>query len=214
MQAPSSSTVQIRQGLVFDLEQRRLGVMAVVPARGSDGLMAKVAVMPTGAIQAHRNDYNVTLWVHGGDLVPLGTSFYLVVHVVADGGPPAGPGGSRAAVVLDKTPQTPAGLSLAPGALAVPIEGHLELHGRELEVERIERRKASGESKVTAHLALWSNDFEKEREEKQGRVARVTISAGELLVIGSKKHKVLAVVEPQPALHLLGYIEIEAKAAD
>jgi len=203
--------LEIRQGLPFRLGGRTIGIMAVVPNHDGNGFLAKASIMVNNAIQNHRNDYITRLWLRSGDVIPIEQSFYRVAGVAGHTGTAALPGGSRAAVVLDQSPQQLGDLALASAALPVVVEGSLELHGREIEVERIERRSVNNSSTVVAQIAIWNNDFEKSKEEKLGRINRVVMAAGESLLIGNRKHKILSVIESRPAIRLQGYVEIAAQ---
>lgn len=206
--------LQIRQSTVGQLGTYRIGIMAVAPMDSGEGSRARLAITKQGVTQAQRNDYETRAWVHGGELLPLGTSFYRVIEVRA---PKRGlfdwrPGGSQEVVIIDRDPVQLADVTLLDNTMTLLRGGSGELHGREFEVEAIERRTPGMSAGPIARLAIWSNDLDKERAEKSDKIARVDVSVGSVVTLGTARHRVLAIMEARPAQGLPSFLQISSLA--
>lgn len=206
--------LQIRQSTVGQLGTYRIGSMAVASMDSGEGLRARLAIVPVGIAQPQRNDYETRAWVHGGDLLPVGTSFYRVVEVIA---PKRGffdrrPGGAQEAVIIDRESVHFTDVQLFAEAMTLIQGGSGELHGREFEVEAIERRASGNSSEPSARLAIWNNDLDKDRAEKSGKITRVDVSVGSLVELGMARHRVLSITEARPAQHMPSFLQIAARA--
>lgn len=191
--------IHIKQGALGRLGTCRVGVISVGPG-GAGGLVARLALSPAHATQADRNDLETQATVREGDLVPIGGSLHRVLKL--EGRSAHGPG----SVTLDSAPTHLPGVRLHTGSMLVQLGDTGELHGRELEVERIQQHADRGRAQWIAHVAQWPNDFDKEDAGEE--LSRTTVSVGDELTLGPHSHPIVAIVPPDPERHLPGWIEL------
>lgn len=167
----SDSVMNIRQGAVGKIGNYSVGVRSV------DASTASVAVSNSALTPEKRNDYNIGFTVRNGDSIPIGNNFYRVSNIAGE------------EIQIENEPDKTAGIALQENALAVPDGGVLELHGFAVEVVSIE----SANGKTSAKIEIYSNDSPKQDLEKKNEIRKSTVSAGDEIGIGDRKHKVIAV---------------------
>lgn len=167
----SDSVMKIKKGAVGKIGDYSIGV------RGVDASTASVAVINSTAPSERRNDYNIGFTVKSGDSIPIGKNFYRISKVAAD------------EIEIETEPDKNAGDALQSDALAIPDGGVLELHGFAVEVVSI----GDANGKSAAAVEIYSDDSPKQDLEKNKKVDRLTVSPGDQITVGDKKHRVVAV---------------------
>lgn len=171
----SGSVMNIKQGTVGKIGDFSIGV------KSADSSMARVAVWNTILPQAERNDYGISFEFKSGELIPIGDNFHRVTEV------------SSGEIGIETEPDKSAGVNLQKNALSVPDGGVLELHNFAVEVVAIE----AANGKDSAKIDIYSNDYPKQDLEKKNEIRQSTVSVGDEISVGDKKHKVLAIYAAQ-----------------
>jgi hypothetical protein len=181
--------ITVNEGAVGTIGDCRIGLQSVTEADG--GAFASVALMRQGVKEVHRNDYVARTPAKRGALLPICGQLYRVTEVTA------APSGQRGSLKIDTQPVSVPSVTLRRDSFVIPLNHTSELHGLEIEIARIEDKKAQ--------LSLWPNDYEK----RNATIKTVTVAVGNELDLNGYKHRVLAVVAPIPAQGVGGWLEIE-----
>lgn len=173
--AKSGSVMNIKQGTVGKIGDFSIGV------KSADSSTARVAVWNTILPQADRNDYGISFAFKSGELIPIGDNFHRVTDV------------SSGEIGIEIEPDKSAGVNLQKNALSVPDGGVLEMHGFAVEVVSIE----AANGKDSAKIEIYPDDYPKQDLEKKNEIRQSTVSVGDEISVGDRKHKILAVYAAQ-----------------
>lgn len=188
----------VRQGTTGDLDERtRVGVMNVF----DDGPSAQVSLWSPETQAGAAGHGPLTLTVRRGSIVAWGGRFYRVTEVR-----PAA-GDERGAVTFDRRPVELQGTTLQPDSYALPVGGRGTLHNHSVELVGVEERSG----KRVARVDVWPGGQAKEDAEKNSRLSRSEVAAGDVLKIGERRLSVRSVVAPRPEQGLAGLVEIDLK---
>ena len=170
-EAKPDSAMIIRQGTVGTIGKFSVGVRTI------DSSSARIAVWNSALTQVKRNDYNVSFAVKSGDTIPVGNNFYRVAKIASE------------EIQIETEPVKTDKITLQEDSLTIPDGGILELNGFAVEVISIE---AAG-GKNSAKVEIYSNDYPKKDLEKKNEVRKLTVSPGDEINVGEKKHKIISV---------------------